>query len=99
MKSPYLAMFLSLLLPGLGQFYNGQIPKGLTLIMILMAINILASDPLKIIMGNGSPNLELVDRNTLILLGAYSIAGLSLTIIAAWDAKLTAEKINEEIKK
>ena len=95
-KRPYLAMLLSFLLPGLGQLYNGQINKSFIILGIFMVINYLASEPLKLIMDTGVENIDSVDRNTLILCGAYSIAALFLTIVAIYDAKLSADKINDE---
>ncbi|NIP29735.1 MAG: hypothetical protein GTO02_05595 [Candidatus Dadabacteria bacterium] len=97
-RRPYIALFLSFLMPGLGQFYNSQVQKGLVIITIFMIINYLASEPLKVIMDVGVENVDMIDRNTLILFGAYSIAALFLTIVAMLDAKLTAEKLNEEIE-
>ena len=34
-KSPFLALILSLLLPGLGQIYNGQVMKGIAFLLAL----------------------------------------------------------------
>lgn len=95
-KRPYLAMFLSFALPGLGQLYNGEFSKSMVIVGIFMVINFLASEPLRLIMDTGIENIDMIERNTLILFAAYSLAALFLTIVAMFDAKLTAEKINSE---
>lgn len=96
LKRPYLALFLSFLIPGLGQLYNGQMKKGFVIIAILMLINLLASDPLSIIMENGVENMQDIEGNTMILFAGYSVAALFLTVVAMYDAKLTADRINRE---
>lgn len=91
-KRPALALILSAILPGLGQIYNNQIPKGIALIVLNVAINLLLVKPIeKLTALRGS----IPDNSTLFILIAYTIAGLVLWIYAMIDAKRTAQKINE----
>ncbi|MGH7885600.1 MAG: DUF5683 domain-containing protein [Thermodesulfobacteriota bacterium] len=97
-KRPYLALFLSIVFPGLGQLYNGQHQKGFIVAALFMIINFLASKPLAIIMEIGVDNIEMVESNTLVLFFGYSIAALFLTAVAMYDSKLTADKINKDLE-
>lgn len=89
-KRPLLSLFLSGLLPGLGQVYNGQIRKGVVLIGLNMIINFLLREPLDQVMANGFD----IPRPTLIVFAGYTVAGVILWIYAMADAKRTAEFIN-----
>lgn len=43
LKSPGLAAVLSLFIPGVGQIYNGQLGKGLLILLLLVPLNIVLS--------------------------------------------------------
>ena len=96
-KKPYIAMLLSFIVPGLGQMYNGQFYKSFAILGILMVLNFLASEPLMIIMETGAENIDKIDRNVLVLVAGYFVAAIFLTVVAIYDAKLDAEKINDNI--
>lgn len=89
-KRPLLSLFLSGLLPGLGQLYNGQMQKGLILVGLNMVINFLLRDPLAQVMENSFD----IPRPTIVVFTGYTIAGLVLWIYAMADAKHYAEILN-----
>lgn len=93
-KRPLLSLFLSGLLPGLGQLYNGQMQKGLVLVGLNMVINFLLRDPLAQVMENGFD----IARPTIVVFTGYTIAGLVLWIYAMADAKNYAETLNRQDK-
>lgn len=90
-KRPLLSLFLSGLLPGLGQLYNGQIQKGIILVGLNIVINFLLRDPLEQVMENGFN----VPGPVLVVFTGYTIAGLVLWIYAMADAKRYAESVNK----
>lgn len=90
-KRPLLSLFLSGLLPGLGQLYNGQIRKGIILVGLNIVINFLLRDPLEQVMENGFN----VPDPVLVVFAGYTIAGLVLWIYAMADAKSYAESVNK----
>lgn len=91
-KNPIIALFLSALMPGLGQIYNSQYSKGLFFVGFNMVINFLLRDPFfKVVNSSG-----IVDRPTLVIFFGYSIAGLIFWIYAMFDAKRFADELNSK---
>lgn len=91
-KKPALALVLSAIFPGIGQIYNNQIFKGVSLIALNVTINLLLVNPIeKLTASRGS----IRDNSTLFIIVAYMTAGLVLWVYAMIDAKRTAEKINK----
>ncbi len=91
-KKPALALVLSALFPGLGQIYNNQIFKGISLIALNVAINFLLVKSIEKLTGSRD---SIPDNSTLFIIVAYCAAGLVLWVYSIIDAKRTAEKINE----
>ncbi len=92
-KNPTLALILSAIFPGLGQIYNNQVLKGITLILLNTVINFLLIKPLEgLISSLGSTP----DNPTLFIVTAYTVLGLVLWIYSILDAKKTADRINQE---
>ncbi len=91
-KKPMLALILSAIFPGVGQIYNNQVAKGISIIALNVIINFLLVKPIEKIMTLGG---SIPDNSTLFIVAAYTAAGLVLWIYALIDAKRTAEKINE----
>ncbi|MGQ0793247.1 MAG: DUF5683 domain-containing protein [Deltaproteobacteria bacterium] len=91
--NPTLALALSAIFPGLGQAYNNQAAKGVAIVAVNLIINILLMTPLQQLIDYGS---ETPDTPTLIIVGGYAIAGLTLWIYSMFDAKRTAELIKKE---
>ena len=95
-KLPYLAAGLSLLFPGLGQIYNGQFRKGLSLLALVFVVNSLAGGPVETaveVTRKGTP--EDIPSDTMILIFGYCLAMIFLVGISVYDANATAKKINE----
>ncbi|HEY7535871.1 MAG TPA: DUF5683 domain-containing protein [Thermodesulfobacteriota bacterium] len=91
-KNPTIALILSAIFPGLGQLYNKQMPKGIALLALNLAVNLLLIKPLEeLTISRDSP-----DKSTLFIVSAYTVIGLILWIYAIVDAKRTADKINRE---
>jgi hypothetical protein len=91
-KKPALALVLSGIFPGIGQIYNNQIFKGISLIVLNVAINLLLVDPIERLTASGG---SIPDNSTLFIIVAYMTAGFVLWVYAMIDAKRTAEKINK----
>jgi TM2 domain-containing membrane protein YozV len=91
-KKPTLALVLSAIFPGIGQIYNNQIFKGISLIALNTAINFLLVKPIEKLTASGG---SIPDNSTLFIIIAYIVAGLVLWVYAMIDAKRTAERINE----
>jgi TM2 domain-containing membrane protein YozV len=91
-KKPALALVLSAIFPGIGQIYNNQIFKGISLIALNVVINLLLVKPIEKI----TTSIDSIpDNSTLFIIIAYMTAGLVLWVYAIIDAKRTAEKMNE----
>ena len=98
-KRPWLAVLLSLVFPGLGQIYNGQFAKALPIFALIIAVNVLAREPLEVFLEFAdAQRLEDVPRSTLTLVAGYSLATLFIAGISIYDANVTARKINLEIE-
>jgi TM2 domain-containing membrane protein YozV len=91
-KKPMFALILSAIFPGVGQIYNNQVSKGISIIALNVIINFLLVKPIEKIMTLGG---SIPDNSTLFIVAAYTAAGLVLWIYSLIDAKRTAEKINE----
>ncbi|MGE5444980.1 MAG: DUF5683 domain-containing protein [Ignavibacteriales bacterium] len=91
-KKPALALVLSAIFPGIGQIYNNQIFKGVSLIALNVTINLLLVNPIEKLTASGG---SIRDNSTLFIIVAYMTAGLVLWVYAMIDAKRTAEKINK----
>src|SRR5438093_13438893 len=84
-RNPIVALALSLIMPGLGQVYNGELTKGLSLFLIV-AFTI----PLSAWIGvHAAPVLwVMVSLGSLITLGVY--------VLCAVDSFTTAKRIGED---
>jgi hypothetical protein len=78
-KKPFLSWFLSWLYPGIGQFYNGQVGKGITM-------TALATGGLGLCIANDQK------ENDLVAVGALVVVGTALWSMI--DAPVSAGKIN-----
>ena len=98
-KKPWLAVLLSLFFPGLGQLYNGQFVKAVSIFALIMIVNILSRAPLEVFLEFAdTAALENVPRATLTLVAGYSLATLLIAGISIYDANVTAKKINLDIE-
>ena len=98
-KKPWLAVLLSLFFPGLGQLYNGQFTKAVSIFVLFIAVNILSREPLEVFFEFvDASTLEYLPRPTLTLVAGYSLATLFIAGISIYDANVTAKKINLEIE-
>lgn len=96
-KLPYLAAGLSLLFPGLGQIYNGQFKKGLSLLALVFVVNLLAGDPMEeAVEATKRGGVEDIPSDTMILVLGYGLAMIFLVGLSMYDANATARKINED---
>ena len=98
-KRPWLAVLLSLFFPGLGQLYNGQIVKAMSIFALVIIVNMLSREPLEVFLQFAdAAALGDVPRATLTLVVGYSVATLFIAGISIYDANVTAKKINLEIE-
>lgn len=98
-KRPWLAVLLSLFFPGLGQLYNGQFAKAISIFALIIIVNILSREPLRVFLEFAdTQTLEDVPRSTLTLVAGYSLATLFIAGISIYDANVTAKKINLDIE-
>jgi hypothetical protein len=94
-KSPILALILSGLLPGLGQLYNNQIPKGLFFFALNIVISYLSYGPFVLFLHSLDSFLDSPpDTSQLLKLLIYSTAATVILIAAMVDAKMSADRIN-----
>ena len=99
-KKPWLAVLLSLFFPGLGQLYNGQFVKAVSIFALIMVVNILSREPLEVFLEFAdTAALENVPRATFTLVAGYSLATLFIAGVSIYDANVTAKKINLDIEK
>ena len=97
-KKPWLAVLLSLFFPGLGQIYNGQFAKAISIFALIIVVNMLSREPLAVFLEFvDTQTLENVPRSTLTLVTGYSLATLFIAGISIYDANVTARKINLDI--
>lgn len=94
-KNPIVALVLSGILPGLGQFYNNQIAKGMVLIALNFAISFLVKEPLILVLESSG---AIQNRPGFLVVLGYAVAGLALLIFSMIDAKKTADMLNKEIE-
>lgn len=98
-KRPWLAVLLSLVFPGLGQLYNGQFTKAISIFALVIIVNMLSREPLEVFFEFADTSaLEDLPRATLTLVVGYSLATLFIAGISIYDANVTAKKINLEIE-
>lgn len=98
-KKPWLAVLLSLFFPGLGQLYNGQFAKAVSIFALIIVVNMLSREPLEVFLEFADAQaLEDVPRSTFTLVAGYSIATLFIAGISIYDANATARKINTDIE-
>ena len=98
-KRPWLAVLLSLFFPGLGQLYNGQFTKAISIFALIIIVNMLSREPLAVFLEFAdTQTLEDVPRSTLTLVTGYSLATLLIAGISIYDAHVTARKINLDIE-
>ena len=98
-KRPWLAVLLSLFFPGLGQLYNGQFAKAVSIFALVIIVNMLSRGPLEVFFQFADAGvLGDVPRATLTLVAGYSLATLFIAGISIYDANVTARKINLEIE-
>ena len=98
-KRPWLAVLLSLFFPGLGQLYNGQFTKAVSIFALVIIVNMLSREPLEVFFQFAdAAALGDVPRATLTLVAGYSLATLFIAGISIYDANVTAKKINLEIE-
>ncbi|MEW6145297.1 MAG: hypothetical protein AB1598_09790 [Thermodesulfobacteriota bacterium] len=95
-KNPVLALVLSGLLPGLGQLYNNQIPKGLVFFALNIVLSFFSYEPFVYFLKSwGSFQDTPPDMSQLLKLLIYSAAATVILIAAMIDAKKSADKIND----
>ena len=98
-KRPWLAVLLSLFFPGLGQLYNGQIVKAMSIFALVIVVNMLSREPLEVFLQFAdAAALGDVPRATFTLVVGYSVATLFIAGISIYDANVTAKKINLDIE-
>jgi K+ transporter len=94
-KNPVLALILSGLLPGLGQLYNNQIPKGLFFFALNIVISYLSYGPFVLFLNSLDSFLDSPPNTSQLLkLLIYSTAATVILIAAMIDAKMSADRIN-----
>ncbi len=99
-KRPWLAVVLSLVLPGPGQFYNGQPSKAVPLAVLWIVVNFLSSsyEPFNAFIESESPpTFEGVPGSTLVIILGYSVAIIFILGISIYDAYKTAARINHNL--
>lgn len=94
-KKPHIAILLSVLIPGVGQIYTEQLTKGVAIMLLNMAINVLVLDPLSRL--DFSKALS-EDKSLFIIVSAYALTSLVLWIYAIVDAKIAADRINASLE-
>ena len=98
-KRPWLAVLLSLFFPGLGQLYNGQFAKAISIFALVVIVNVLSREPLRVFLEFAdTQTLENAPSSTVTLVAGYSVATLLIAGISIYDANATARKINLDIE-
>ena len=96
-KNPKVALFLSLLLAGLGQFYNGQAAKGLFFLSAaILSLVISLSGVLKVLSNAISGGSDQSFMLGLILVLAGLLGFMLFSGLSVWEAFSTAKKLNED---
>ena len=97
-KKPWLAVLLSLFFPGLGQAYNGQFKRAVSIFAIFIVVQTLSREPFEVFFQFVDASaLEDLPRATLTLVVGYSLATLFIVGISIYDANVTTKKINLDI--
>ncbi len=86
-KKPFIAILLSILVPGLGQIYTDQNKKGLMILILNFSINLLILLTIEQLESAKAQSTEYI-------LHAYFFAGFVLWAYAVYDAKTAADRIN-----
>lgn len=98
-KKPWLAVLLSLFFPGLGQLYNGQFSKAVSIFALIIIVNVLSREPLEVFLEFADTRtLEDIPRSTIALVAGYSLATLFIAGISIYDASVTARRMNLDIE-
>ena len=92
-KDPFGAAVMSLLIPGLGQYYNGQVGKGLTQQALVIAGALVAANGVH----ETSGFLGKTSSDTTAGFGIGLAVVIGTSIWSIWDAHATAERINNEM--
>jgi len=94
-KNPTTALVLSGILPGIGQFYNGQILKGILFLALIAVICVLAYSPVIYLINSWSSVLDMsLDMSQIYKLLIYCVAANVVLVVAMLDAKYSADRIN-----
>jgi arabinogalactan oligomer/maltooligosaccharide transport system permease protein len=94
-KNPTTALVLSGILPGLGQFYNGQIIKGILFLALVAVICVLAYSPVIYLINSWSSILDMsLDMSQVYKLLIYLLVANVILAVAMLDAKYSADRIN-----
>jgi len=94
-KNPTTALVLSGILPGLGQFYNGQILKGVLFLALIVVICVLAYSPVIYLIHSWSSVLDMsLDMSQIYKLLIYCVVANIVLAVAMLDAKYSADRIN-----
>lgn len=94
-KNPATALVLSGILPGLGQFYNGQIFKGILFLALVVVICVLAYNPVIYLINSWGSFLNMtLDMSQIYKLLIYIVAANVVLVLAMLDAKVSADRIN-----
>ncbi len=95
-KNPIHALVLSGLMPGLGQLYNNQIPKGLVFFSLNILLTYLSYEPFAYFLKSWNTfQYTPPDMSQLTRLLIYSSAATVILVAAMIDAKKSADRINE----
>jgi hypothetical protein len=94
-KKPLIAVLLSILIPGVGQIYTEQLAKGVAIMLLNMAINVLVLEPLSRLDFSKALGEE---KSTFLIVSSYGLASLVLWIYAIVDAKIAADRINASLE-
>ena len=98
-KKPWLSSSALPFFPGLGQLYNGQFAKAISIFALIIIVNVLSREPLEVFLEFAdTQTLEDVPRSTFTLVAGYSLATLFIVGISIYDANATARKINLDIE-
>jgi hypothetical protein len=96
-KNPILALVLSGLLPGLGQIYNNQIPKGILFFALNILLSYLSYEPFAYFLKSWNTFQDAPpDMSQLTRLLICSSAATVILVAAMIDAKKSADRINEK---
>ncbi|HBN08204.1 MAG TPA: hypothetical protein DD435_06030 [Cyanobacteria bacterium UBA8530] len=95
LKDPAMSAGLSVLLPGLGHFYNGDMAKGCLLSGATCLFAFIPVTALFVASGNGNP---LDPQTTTTLFSVFSALGLTAMIYGIVDAYREADQMNQRVQ-